>query len=504
MLEENKTRRYLFWGRVLNPIIWVVYGILCFYGYSLSQYGNIKRKFPIIIACFLVLVIWFLWCFLSKTKENKFAIENGQELEFSEEEVCFQRIVKRRKLFYYIGCFAFIGMTIVTGIKIYNSSVNFNGKLAWFIHDLKNKRQVEFRQDNIYEYGLEGIFNAIESKIEMPEELYVSDDFKLSFEQDGRIISFDTYLYGKNENGETESFLIIYDHNRTNKITINLNGFVNDDYDQIHKIQPLFDMMQAIPIEEAVSNWNQKEYGVLYSGIRNWGYNTDGIVYLDKEGNTQLAKDPMNEILGYTVSVYVPGQEGIFIPVRFIATWLKATITPQDEHNEKEIEVGCMYIDGEEAFFLDKTHGYWLQVVDAALGSRFYALLETQDSGVTWETINTDPYMGNTGVSAGITFIDEKLGFIGLSHSGGSYGNLYRTEDGGLSFEECVIPSIEVPLTANEIYSPFDLPHMPYEEDGKLKILVGQGQDGDYNGGAKAMFQSVDNGITWEYIKEVL
>ncbi|MDU6792288.1 MAG: hypothetical protein E6427_06190 [Anaerococcus sp.] len=44
---------------------------------------------------------------------------------------------------------------------------------------------------------------------------------------------------------------------------------------------------------------------------------------------------------------------------------------------------------------------------------------------------------------------------------------------------------------------------MPYEENGVLNVLVGQGSDGDYNGNSSALYQSKDNGITWEYIEEV-
>lgn len=44
---------------------------------------------------------------------------------------------------------------------------------------------------------------------------------------------------------------------------------------------------------------------------------------------------------------------------------------------------------------------------------------------------------------------------------------------------------------------------MPYKEDGILNILVGQGADGDYNGNSSALYQSNDEGITWEYIREV-
>lgn len=43
---------------------------------------------------------------------------------------------------------------------------------------------------------------------------------------------------------------------------------------------------------------------------------------------------------------------------------------------------------------------------------------------------------------------------------------------------------------------------MPIKEGENLNILVGQGSDGDYNGGIKALYKSKDQGKTWEYVKE--
>jgi hypothetical protein len=192
------------------------------------------------------------------------------------------------------------------------------------------------------------------------------------------------------------------------------------------------------------------------------------------------------------------------IPARFINEQIDYIPENNDTDNSNDWDVGYNYNEGEETFFINEDLGYQLPVVDAALGSRFYSLLKTENGGTSWETLNQDPYIGRTGVSAGIIFINEELGFIGMSHSGGSYGELYRTKDGGASFEEVSIPEIQVSLSETETYNPFDLPEMPFEENGKLLLLVGQGQDGDYKGGCKALYQSDDRGKTWEYIKEVL
>lgn len=129
--------------------------------------------------------------------------------------------------------------------------------------------------------------------------------------------------------------------------------------------------------------------------------------------------------------------------------------------------------------------------------------MKTVDGGATWEMINEGPFKDSLGGAAGITFINDKLGFLGLSHGGGTYSNLYRTEDGGVSYEKIEFPLKEVVLDNGESINPFDFPDMPYEENGVLNMLVGQGADGDYNVNSKALYQSKDNGATWEFIKEI-
>ena len=46
-----------------------------------------------------------------------------------------------------------------------------------------------------------------------------------------------------------------------------------------------------------------------------------------------------------------------------------------------------------------------------------------------------------------------------------------------------------------EIYDYYNLPEL---ESGRLTIEVGQGTDGDYNGGNTVKFYSDDNGISWK------
>jgi hypothetical protein len=389
------------------------------------------------------------------------------------------------------------------GVKIYESGINLNGKLSWFLKDLKDKKTVEFEHNNIYEDGIEGILTDINKEIPMSENLYVSDNFGLKFNSDGEITSFNTYLYGKNEKDEVESYLISYDSSHSRNITVYLRGYVNADYNEDKSLEPLIKTMKVIHLKDTINAWNEKQYGILYYGKRNWGYNTEGLVYVDTKGNTMFDSSASSEIVGYTVSVYVPGKESVYTPVRYNLVEDLDSIKRGDSLKEdKDKKNSKKSSNDTDEFYLSDQIGYRLEVTGAAAGSRSYSLNGTSNGGATWESINEDPFSGKVGAAAGITFLDKRLGFLCLSHSGGGNGELYRTEDGGVTFKKVDFPEMKVTLNGGATYNPFDFPGMPYEKDGSLNILVGQGSDGDYNGGTKALYESKDSGNTWSYIKE--
>lgn len=148
---------------------------------------------------------------------------------------------------------------------------------------------------------------------------------------------------------------------------------------------------------------------------------------------------------------------------------------------------------------------YRMVVLDAAAGSRWYGLLKSEDRGLSWDMVSDSPFGGDMGMGIDFTFLDEELGFATLSHNGGDEADLYVTENGGESYQRAVIQGLEVTLEDGYLYNPYDFPQMPYEEDGKLYVLCGQGNDGDYDGGdaaGMALYESTDGGHTFSY-KEI-
>ena len=155
----------------------------------------------------------------------------------------------------YIAIVIIVAVTSFYGYKIYNTAINYNGKLAWVLEDLRNKRTVKLEHNNIFKDGIEGIFTDINEKIDIPKELYVSGNFDLTFTNDGTITALDTFIYGKDDKDKLKSFLITYDSNKSEKIIVYQDAYVNADYNEDKLLNPLMTTMNVIPLKETVNKW---------------------------------------------------------------------------------------------------------------------------------------------------------------------------------------------------------------------------------------------------------
>lgn len=479
---------------IFNPLTILIYTLICSLITIGAQYGTLTSKIPILLTSFLFLIAWFSWCLyrLFKFKRKTAALPFVSKVSTD--------YGTASKLWLIIAGLAVFSSTLEVGTSVHQNASALREEVTSYVEDLKNTRQVKFVQDNLYVDGLKGLFADIQAEISLPQELYFANDFELTFNQEGKILSLYSSVYGLNEKNEKESYLIEYDRSQDNDIQVRLNESIETDYDEKKKLQPLIEMLDAAPVEETVSQWkDQDAFSLAYNGLYNWGYDSQGFLSLDAEGNTAPLESGESQIIGYTVTISVPENQTIQ-PIHYVQ------LLTQTHPLYEEMQLNETSGSNEstiDTFYVNTKSGYRLKEVDAAMGSFFYTLEHTYDGGNTWVTINSDPFSGNLGVVSGIVFINKDLGFIGLSKSGGSYAELYQTKDGGSSFEKVTLPPIEVPLSNSQTQMPFDFPEMPYQENRKLMLLVNQGQDGDYNGGSKALYQSTDNGDSWEFVEEV-
>lgn len=479
---ETYAKRALRW----NPLVIILYSVMAYGMTSLAQNGGIKKHLPFIIVPAGILFVWLLWTVWR-----------------------FRRPLQKRawqsyaKPWYYLATALIVVITGVSTYKIVQSAISFNGRLSWVIDDWQHKHLLAFPDHNLYTDGIDGLLRDIDNEVDLPTALYVGDDFSLSFASDGTIKTVSTYLEGANEEGNRMSFLIDYDVNKSNQLMVRTGeGDASKTFDESKSLQSLRTSLNFLPIADLLGKFEDDDsYRLYYAGMRDWGYNTDGIVYYNETGLLGHLDISYQKIVGFTTSLYPENQEDA-TPIRLVYTdadslsEVAGSPTDSEESSTGEFEVA-------ESYQLPQGPTYQLIVLDAALGSRFYGLRKQSETGKAWEMVNEDPFNGETGVADGLGFIDDSLGFATLSHNGGETADLFRTTSGGKTFAKVSLPEVDVPLADDAQYNPFVFPEIPYQEGDNLILYVNQGANGDYKAGVRAVYLSKDRGKSWQFIKEV-
>ena len=145
--------------------------------------------------------------------------------------------------------------------------------------------------------------------------------------------------------------------------------------------------------------------------------------------------------------------------------------------------------------FITKDIGFMLRFNDVAMTLASGNIYKTTDGGKTWIVVSSGIKQGDSysfSMGSRMKFIDTNLGFV-TKPSVGAYCKLYITKDGGRNFEQ-----VNIPVT-NEAYDYYELPEF---NNGILYVEIGQGNDGDYNGGDTVTYYSKDNGTSWSLKEE--
>lgn len=486
----------------------LIFYLMIFYELrNLCQYGGAKRHLTRILVLGIgLLVSIILWLFFRRTKEKTSDDSKKKNVTFRWEVTIF-----------------IIGSLIFSSQIVY-SAIPFQGALSWKIDAFFKEKKVTLTHTNFLETGVEGILQDLDEELDLPEELYIANKFQLTFDDTGEIRSLYTFLYGKNENGEYRSYLVDYNAEKENKMTVWLDGKATSGYESDCSLEPmrmiLKDKIFLDKLKTSLSVWEEPDhsgiYEILYYGKRSF-WTGEGLVFIEGDADGDGVNGENNihqlryggEVKGFALSLHIPEREEI-IPLRFIMEpEYISSDTIQKQQEQQQIEEskdsqgwttdsdnGTMY------FFVDDNTGWRLIIIDAAAGSRFYALEKTDDGGSTWDRINGDPFSGSAGVAEGLVFYNEKLGVAGLAGASGNSSSLFITQDGGSSFLEVKLPMEQVeelPPIANELgyrVEDYDYLHMPERIGEVLRVCVVT--ESVENGGL--LFQSEDNGVNWTYL----
>jgi hypothetical protein len=162
--------------------------------------------------------------------------------------------------------------------------------------------------------------------------------------------------------------------------------------------------------------------------------------------------------------------------------------------NTSEILGAPVYIHNKFLSFPSVRNGYIIAGSDKTMSFEAETILKTTDGGLTWENTGRGP-RDRLMRSAG--FVDGKTGFICYPYTEGAESMVYRTDDGGETWEP-----VHFEMKA-EFIPFFTSPEAPVLQDGKLILLIDEGDDSDFEGPQTMQLQYVsdDMGKTWTYVQ---
>ena len=348
---ENKSyKRHLFSWMLCHPICVVIYILFCRYAYELCMYGGVKRRGSVVVVCVLLFIIYLIvyiircvhvkvyknqepdtdkiW-FYGFTKNRVYLFDSKcsyYEKNVSNEEKDFFKL-KFKKFPIYRHHFMkipvyilFVTVTAMTAFGIYKSSQPYNGKLAWFLEEVKNSEYIVLEHNNLYRDGIKGIFTDINRNAFLPENLTIDGVFNLHFEKDGTIKSFHMMLKGYDENLQyVDSYLVSYPSSWGRKIRFEKQSYnTAPGYDATKAMDALLESGEVLPYKGAIAEWDEEEYGVYYLGSRTWKRSDENLFVLKDDGNVSPVHwGDKTEITGFSISVFCPDNSDI-VPKRYM------------------------------------------------------------------------------------------------------------------------------------------------------------------------------------------
>lgn len=449
----------MFIKNLLNPFFIFIYMIFVYILYQLSKYGRgfFSGDIIILTVCGLALFIWFIISII-------FAYQKKEIMTIS------------YKYYLKIAIVVMLVVTSWSGYKIFRMATRYEGELGFYLNDFFNKKQLTITNDNLFDGGFLTFIDDLIKEFDISDKIYLNDSFELKYNSDGMIQSFNFMIYDNNKN----TYLVSYQKNNENKVTVHLNNYLDMDFDDKNDFQPLLDALKVIPYKESLIK-NQELYHILYFGQRDWGYNNTGIHYIDRTGHI-ITPLQTRQIIGYTISIE-PIMSGTTNPYRYIYVNDIEKI-PETSPQQNTPPLSEVPQDSSSLSSKIMNITYELYVSDAAAGSRFYSLKKTDENGTT--VINKNPFLDNIGVANGIHFFNQKLGFISITNASNDHCEVYRTQDGGLTFKQ-----IELKNTGD-----YDYLQIPYEDNGHYIMKVSKGSQSDSDTDY-IIYRSKDLGQTW-------
>lgn len=474
---------------LINPIVLLLFQVCLKTLAALCMYGGLRKRAPLIIGLGLLLMVWFvLWTIIY----HKRKIQEHKKISSH-----ISGLLLLLEVILLAGIMGYYGKQIVESAKPYS------GRLSSKIQEYTNSKKVTLKHNNIYEDGIIGIFEDLKTKIDLPEELYLVNQFSVNFLEDGTITDIYCFFHGRDDKGKSRTYLISYDDTQSKKMTVWLDGDRASEDEGNDKVGPedekmdsLFGMMEQIDLQECINEYEKDtKYSLKYYGYSDI-YTSDRLTVLDYDGNrlpSDTVRTEQGVYKGYEISIYTSNKE---LVARYMDGFRRLTTIEEEPEVKIDYEIGkSVSEDGEVYYFQNENLGWRLMVIDAAAGSRWYKMENTSDGGKSWTRIEPDPFPEVLfGVADSIWFFDEKHGFVLMGGASETHSELYYTEDGGFTFSRIKLLTELVEVTIPDLEE-YDYITMPYLEENVFKVSLRL----EKYDCCSIYFESKDLGKTWSY-----
>ncbi len=500
--------RKLYWLVLLNPLA------LALYGYGLSvlvdfcRFGGVARRLPRLVGILLVGILWLIVWTVVYFRRKRRSGAAGKRRRWTTPVLLAE-------------CAAILLLTGCGGYRIYQAAQPYNGKLWSYLHERQTTQQVALEEADrdFLANGLDGVLSALTERcgLDLTWELHTANTLKVTVDETGEIQTLDAFLYAFDEAGEYHAWLVTFDADDGDKMTVYLDNTANTEYAEQERLTPLLDMIDALLVDDALlaslgfavgtDEAETTSFTLHYSGY------AEGNCQADAAGSWyELTENAAGTLQPFQMALYGDGDDGYLLTltsgeeklltvIAEAGTLETAAEIEAREAEEEAVEdaqtAGKTLVSDDHGmtFYLDESTSMRLIVTDAAAGSRAYAF----ENG---EIYNEDPFNGSSGVAESIYFLDERVGFILLTNASQDHSRMYGTTDGGESFAQVLLPTEdgEEDLAGNEFgFTAADMDYIypPYEEDGALYVEV------SYESGGRSYlalrFVSEDDGASWRY-----
>ncbi|MEI3606591.1 oxidoreductase [Pseudogracilibacillus sp. SE30717A] len=248
--------------------------------------------------------------------------------------------------------------------------------------------------------------------------------------------------------------------------------------------------------DEAISYTLQNdELNITYNGGADWinvPIDKELLFHGEYHGNgTELIED--SYILTENIAAFIYGEETNQEYVEKVL--LKYSYDRGETWQDGVIAEALSGVRFRKVDFLNESFGYVVLSGGRTMSQEFSIVYLTHDGGATWEATAEPP---TTRLIAFGSFIDEQTGFLSYGTINPEIPDVFVTQDGGKSWKQA---QFNMPP---EYVRVFVQAEDPEKHEDYLTVLLNQGPNGDYEGGkVKGEFRSEDNGLTWEFFREV-